>query len=226
MGKRTTFFIIDRKLLEDPLWTLEPFSKGQAWLDLIGRASYEDGQLTKRGQLLASERGLAKRWKWSRKRVQCFLKSLETKGMIQRTNLRTTSSTTNGTTITIENYDKYQSKGTSKGTTKGTKEGAVYNNINNLNNISLMADEETDELLETYSPEALADLEQDVRSYYEANPDKVFPGWVAAIKKFDRNQKRWGTDSKPRTRKRKSNDDLIRELQLEEEQRQNDMGRS
>ena len=42
MGQKTSFFTIDRKLLEEELWLAEPFTKGQAWLDLIGRASYKD----------------------------------------------------------------------------------------------------------------------------------------------------------------------------------------
>jgi hypothetical protein len=40
--ERTTFFKIDRKLLESEWWVSEPFSKPQAWVDLIGLANYGD----------------------------------------------------------------------------------------------------------------------------------------------------------------------------------------
>lgn len=36
----------------------------------------------------------------------------------------------------------------------------------------------------------------DVRTYYEAHPEKTFPGWPIALAQFDRNQKRWGTAQK------------------------------
>ena len=36
----------------------------------------------------------------------------------------------------------------------------------------------------------------DVRTYYEAHPEKTFPGWPIALAQFDRNQRRWGTAQK------------------------------
>lgn len=221
MGKRTTFFTIDRKLLEDETWLAEPFTKGQAWVDLIGRASYEDGALTKRGQILVSERGLSMRWKWTGSKVRRFLQKLEADGMITRSSNRSGSRSTWGSILTIENYDSYQTPRSNNRSDDRSDGRHLYNNINNLNkNLSLMSADETDELLQSYSPEALADLEQDVRDYYENHSDKTFPGWIKAIKQFDRNQKRWraGQPGQPRKRKSKSTEDLIRELQAEEEQ--------
>lgn len=127
-----TFFKVYRSLLDDPLWLSEPFTYGQAWVDLIGRANFADKdnfyrgryQQIKRGQIATSQQELADRWKWSRHKVNTFLRNIECAGMV------TTKSTTFGTTITIEKYALYQDARTTKGTTKeprkdigGTSEG-------------------------------------------------------------------------------------------------------
>lgn len=127
-----TFFKVYRSLLDDPLWLSEPFTYGQAWVDLIGRANFADKdnfyrgryQQIKRGQIATSQQELADRWKWSRHKVNTFLRNIECAGMV------TTKSTTFGTTITIEKYALYQDTRTTKGTTKelrkdigGTSEG-------------------------------------------------------------------------------------------------------
>lgn len=127
-----TFFKVYRSLLDDPLWLSEPFTYGQAWVDLIGRANFADKdnfyrgryQQIKRGQIATSQQELADRWKWSRHKVNTFLRNIECAGMV------TTKSTTFGTTITIEKYALYQDARTTKSTTKeprkdigGTSEG-------------------------------------------------------------------------------------------------------
>lgn len=116
------YFKVYRPLLEDDLWLAEPFTRGQAWIDLIGLANYDRTETFYRGELQVVERGqiktscvwLSKRWKWSRNRVIRFLAQLTALRMIQ------VNGTNNGTTITIENYALYQDKGTAKGTTRGT----------------------------------------------------------------------------------------------------------
>ncbi|MBL3825132.1 MULTISPECIES: hypothetical protein [unclassified Marinobacter] len=99
-----------RGLTENPLWNKEPFSAGQAWIDLLLAANFKDSVIyirkTKirigRGQLAWSQLTMAKRWKWSRNRVARFLKDLEEEGMIEQ-------QTGHLTTITsICNYEKYQ----------------------------------------------------------------------------------------------------------------------
>lgn len=220
MREKNAFFAVAHKYLADPEWLAEPFTKGQAWLDLIGNAAFADNDLTKRGELIISERGLAKRWKWTRSKVQRYLQKLETDGRIRRTTNRTNDRTTWGTTLIIEKYEVYQNSRATDRTNDRTNERALYNNINKLNNnLSLMTDEETDELLQSFSPEALTDLETDVRNYYESNPDKTFPGWVKAIRQFDRNQKRWRAGQPGQPRKRtKTTEEIAAELFGEEEQ--------
>ena len=103
----------------------EPYSKGQAWIDLLLMANHSDnkmyyeGNLTIvcRGQFLTSIYKLAERWKWDRKKVSKFLKLLENDEMV------TTNRTTHGTTITIVNWDKYQVQGSTNGTTKVPTDG-------------------------------------------------------------------------------------------------------
>lgn len=196
MSKRTTFFTVDRKLLESELWLSEPFTKGQAWVDLIGRASYEDGDLTKRGQLLISERGLAKRWKWTRGRVRWFLQRLEKNGMIAQTSQRTTSQPTQGTTLTIENYDKYQSAQPKERPKERPTSQPLYNNINNITNISLNMPDGIREELQTLFGDRTEALIEDVERYYSQHPEKTFPGWKDAMLQFNANQKRWGGSKK------------------------------
>lgn len=105
------WFRISRKLFDNEIWYLEPFTKGQAWVDLIGNANHKDGQFEVRGNFITIKRGqigwsevtMAKRWKWSRNKVRRYLKWLETIQQIEQQKDRYLT-----TIITIINYDKYQ----------------------------------------------------------------------------------------------------------------------
>lgn len=116
---------LDRKIMESFLWTDKPFAYGQAWVDLLMLANWKDtkelyqGQLRnrKRGTVSCSKKWLADRWGWDRKKVTKFL------AILQRDEMVTTDGTTHGTTITIENWGKYQGQGTTNGTTDGTTDG-------------------------------------------------------------------------------------------------------
>ena len=102
---------IYRTLFESELWLGYPFTPGQAWIDLIGLANYAETehffrgqvQVVKRGQIATSEAYLAKRWHWSRSRVRRYIK------MLEKLKMCTAIRTADGTTLTVENYDKYQS---------------------------------------------------------------------------------------------------------------------
>lgn len=104
------FFKIDRQIFDHWLWEDKPFSKGQAWIDLIGLASYEDSKVPYKGQMVICERGvvnrsisyLSRRWGWGREKTRKFLSTLESDGMVL------INPTTNRTTITLVNYGKYQ----------------------------------------------------------------------------------------------------------------------
>lgn len=113
---------LHRSLLEHELWKDKPFTKGQAWIDLIFLADTETKTKICHGKLKTFERGkvyksileLSERWGWSRGRTTRFLKNLE-----NDTTVRIESSTTDGTTITIVNYGVYQDKRTAKRATNG-----------------------------------------------------------------------------------------------------------
>ena len=213
MKKNTAFFAVARKYLEDPEWLAEPFTKAQAWLDIIGRASFADGDITRRGELLISERGLAKRWRWSRGKVEKYLAKLEKEGRITRAINRAKGEATNRTTLRIEKYEVYQNPKAGREATKEARGEAIYNNIDNIDNISLYTPTgaEAEEITRLFGEKA-DQLIEDVRSYYQRSPDKEFPGWLEAVKLFHSNQARWGKTNKP---KRKSMDDIIAEMEAE-----------
>ena len=122
-----TFFKVYRSLLDDPLWLSEPFTYGQAWVDLIGLANFADKdkfyrgqyQRVKRGQVVTSQQALAERWSWGRRKVSTFLRNLESAKMC------TVTVTPYGTTITIEKYAFYQDSRTTKGTTGSTTQSTT-----------------------------------------------------------------------------------------------------
>lgn len=122
-----SFFKVYRSLLDDPLWLSEPFTYGQAWVDLIGLANFADKdkfyrgqyQRVKRGQVVTSQQALAERWSWGRRKVSTFLRNLESAKMC------TVTVTPYGTTITIEKYAFYQDSRTAKSTTDGTAKSTI-----------------------------------------------------------------------------------------------------
>ena len=96
-------------------WTFckgQPFTWGQAWLDLLLLANHEEGNICVRGNIIPIKRGqvgwsmqrLQKEWGRSQFWVIRFLTMLETSGQIelQKNNL--------SSVITIINYEKYQMK--------------------------------------------------------------------------------------------------------------------
>jgi hypothetical protein len=80
----TGYIKIFRKLHNSNMWASEPFSRPQAWVDLIMLANWKDGFIRVAGQRVDILRGqcgwseirLAERWKWSRDKTRTFLKEL------------------------------------------------------------------------------------------------------------------------------------------------------
>lgn len=129
--------LLARTIQQNFLWSDKPFSMGQAWIDLLLLAEWGDKDIVSKGEIVHLKRGqvgrsilwLADRWGWSRKRVTHFLKILEMQKMA------TTDSTTKGTTITIENYNKYQFDGTTEDTTEVTPEEQQKNTSKEIKEI-------------------------------------------------------------------------------------------
>lgn len=132
---------VKRQIQEHWLWKDKPFSQGQAWIDLIMLANYEDKKMPYKGEIITCERGtvnlsisyLANRWGWSRDKTRRFLKLLESDGMV------TVKATTHRTTITLENYSVYNDVPTTKRQqidskpTASRQQADTTNNNNNIN---------------------------------------------------------------------------------------------
>ena len=109
------------------LWNSEPFSKGQAWLDLLLHANFTDNEILIKGQVIKLKRGeqarsevtLSKHWKWSRNKVRRFLELLKKEGMIDSKTTHLTS------VISICNYNSFQAGDTANGTSVGTSVGTA-----------------------------------------------------------------------------------------------------
>jgi len=106
---------LSRAIRNSEIWQIKPFSKGQAWIDLILLANYKRGYITtKNGQIIEVERGqcgysivaLAENWGWSRNKVIRFSLYLQDRKMIQQKVIA------NHTIITICNYRYYQDEAT------------------------------------------------------------------------------------------------------------------
>jgi hypothetical protein len=110
VDKRKGYFLLWRSLDDWPDWHLKPFSRGQAWVDMIMKTNHEPREEIVRGHLIKSERGqlvmsqsrMASRWGWARSHVQDFLKGLEMRQQIRQQKTSITS------IITILNYIEAQ----------------------------------------------------------------------------------------------------------------------
>lgn len=115
------------QLARHDLWLAEPFSRGQAWVDLLMLAQSKPGWILvrgisidlDRGQVGYSELSLSERWKWSRGKVRRFISELKKREMVD---VKQDNKTT---VISIMNFDSYQSTQTTNGTPSGTPSGTT-----------------------------------------------------------------------------------------------------
>lgn len=113
------------QLAHHDLWLMEPFTRGQAWVDLLMLAQTKPGWIMvrgisvdlDRGQVGYSELSLSERWKWSRGKVRRFISELKKREMVD---IKQDNKTT---IITVLNFDTYQAKPTADGTASGTASG-------------------------------------------------------------------------------------------------------
>ena len=198
MADPNTFIKLHRSLLDHWLWEEKPFSKGQAWVDLLLIANYADEKkpvgdhtvVYKRGTVPRSIASLALRWGWNRKTVSKFLQLLESEKMVS------TKRTTYGTTITIEKYSVFQNVGSTIRTSKGQpsgqpwdSDGTQYKNIKEIKKIK-----ETGEGASPPNSEISSPSLDDVRAFCQeigtsVSPEKFFYrmeslGWCNGGKKI------------------------------------------
>jgi len=103
-------FAVDRGIWDHPLFADEGFSEREAFIWLVGQASFKPRRVrvgstfieVGRGQLVHSLRFMAQKWKWPEPRVRRFLKRLKSDAAIDA------DSDAGQTRITICNYDAYQ----------------------------------------------------------------------------------------------------------------------
>lgn len=116
---------LERAITNHWLWGDEPYTKAQAWLDLLLHANHKPVEILIKGKVVKLERGdqarsevtLSERWKWSRGKVRRFLKLLKTEQMIEQQTVQHTS------VISICNYSKYQDGDNGDGTAGDTPSG-------------------------------------------------------------------------------------------------------
>lgn len=109
-----------RDITKHWLWEDKPFSRGQAFIDLLLMVNHQDKKIlfngdlveVKRGSRITSLRQLGESWGWSRTKVKKFLEQLEKDGMI------TVKSDSKKTVVSIENYSVYQDSKNSDVTVK------------------------------------------------------------------------------------------------------------
>lgn len=150
---------LSRNIQDNFLWDEVPFTKAQAWIDLLLSASHKDQVISvngkpktiKKGQVWTSQMRLEKRWGWSKNKVRRFLALLTEQQMIH------IDGTTNGTTLTIEKWAKYQGGGTTNGTSNGTTNEPTGGTTNGTH--TRMYNKNVKEVKEETAP--LPDIEDD-----------------------------------------------------------------
>ena len=227
------FIKIDRDFLQSDFWLREPFTYGQAWVDLIGMANWADKdkffrhqhQKVKRGQIVTSQQALADRWKWSRAKVRTYLRNIERAGMV------TTERTTSYTTITIEKYAFYQDKPPTKSPTQNQRKANAEPTESQRK--AIQEEYKNKEIpLRVYIP-TRADLASYVsEADLDADPDEIFDyyeavGWEIngkPIKDWRAVCRRWRSYEKPKPEQ--STDDMMAEAMRILEERDYDEKRS
>lgn len=124
MSKTNGYILLFRSICSHWLWDDKPFSKGQAWMDLVMMVNHDESKIPfdngiikiNRGETLTSHEKLSKRWGWSRKKTANFINCLKRDDMLH------VKRTGKGTILTVVNYDNFQSQGTKMERKKGDKE--------------------------------------------------------------------------------------------------------
>lgn len=101
---------LSRNIKNNFLWEDKPFSRGQAWIDLLMTVNHKENKImfngslvdVERGEKITSIRNLCDSWGWSNTKVKKFLELLQEEKMI------TYKSDSKKTTINIVNYRFYQ----------------------------------------------------------------------------------------------------------------------
>ena len=129
-----------RCITEHWVWKDKPFSKGQAWIDILLLSNHDDSKFVfgnelidvERGSFITSETKLSDRWGWSRHKVRDFLNLLESDSMLVK------KSDAKRTSLKVLNYSVWQNSPTTKGQKKdscGTAAGQLRDTNKNVKNV-------------------------------------------------------------------------------------------
>ena len=146
------------------LWEDKPFSRGQAWIDLLLMANHETKYVishkmsVERGQRILSVRQLSERWGWSNTKIVNFLNSLKSANMIDF------KSDTKKTVITIVNYSFFQDKEKPKRHRNDTEATPKRTNKNEKNDKEYISCSESPKG-ESYDREKFKEISQKAAEY-------------------------------------------------------------
>lgn len=209
---------IHRKIRECIIWDYdEPFTRRDAWIDLLLLANHRDKQTIfdgklitiKKGQYLTSVRKLAEEWHWGKDKTLKYLLLLEECKMIIR------DADSRRTLITIVNYGVYQDmESEDVDSDKDSKQtvnrhsSATNNNDNNDNNKKEINKEKvvrhkygeyknvllSDEQLEKLKSEFPNDWERRIESCssYCKSHGKTYKDYLATIRNWARRDGNYG----------------------------------
>lgn len=133
------YYPLFRRIQKHWLWKDKPFSKGQAWIDLLLRVNNTDETIDvplgncvfkiEPGQFILAVDELPGLWGWGEKKVRLFLERLELEEMILK------RGTKKGTIFTVVNQRDYKDwvtpkgeRGANKGRDKRDKRDTLNNN--------------------------------------------------------------------------------------------------
>lgn len=176
MGSTDKGWILLHKQIQNHwLWEDKPFSRGQAWIDLLLLADHTTHKSMWRGQMTEFKRGdvnlsiteLAHRWGWTRDKARRFISQLESDNMVRA------KCTTNRTTITLVKYDDFQNlrttnKATNRATERTTDNATDRTHLKNNKRIIKEIKEEVAPLPDTLDDD---DDENDLEKYPWNDPN-------------------------------------------------------
>ena len=124
--------MLDREILEDPMYLSERFTRMQALIDLCFLAAYKPRTIFIRGnkvevgkgQVSESEESLARRWQWSRNTVRKFLSELEKSGIVEQQKSRVI------TLVSVKKYLIFEQQ-IAQQNEQQNEQPIINNNINN-----------------------------------------------------------------------------------------------
>lgn len=190
------WILLHRQLKDSSLWLAEPFTRGQAWVDILMLANHEYGYFyirgnridVQRGEVAVSEDSLASRWGWSKSKVRGFIKSLENDQQINQQKSPIINK------ICIINYDSYQkvnNRTTNRKTTESLQKNTNKEGTKNDKEVYIPVPSDFDDYVKKHNINA--NLEYEIErciDYHTAKGTKV-KCWKATIRTWLGNKKKW-----------------------------------